>query len=62
MPQPLDRESFSGRSRSLREPETCENMGVGWIDWRSWGDTKLDRIRGTLIPDAKAKGYWWGKN
>jgi len=43
-------------------PETCENVGVGWIDWRSWSDTKLDRIRGTLIPDAKAKGYWWGKN
>ena len=43
-------------------PETCENMGVGWIDWRSWGDTKLDRIRQSLIPDAKAKGYWWGKN
>jgi hypothetical protein len=43
-------------------PETCENMGVGWIDWRNWSDTKLDRIRGTLIPDAKAKGYWWGTN
>lgn len=41
-------------------PETCESMGVGWIDWRSWGDTKLDRIRNTLIPDAKAKGYWRG--
>ena len=29
---------------------------------RSWGDKRLDRLRGTLIPDAKAKGYWWGKN
>jgi hypothetical protein len=36
-------------------------MGVGWIDWRSWADTRLDRIRETLTPDAKAKGYWWVK-
>jgi hypothetical protein len=43
-------------------PETCENMGIGWIDWRDWGDTKLDRIANILIPDAKAKGYWWVKN
>ena len=45
---------------NLLSAETCEKIGVGWIDWRSWGDTKLDRIRNTLIPDAKAKGYWWG--
>ena len=42
--------------------ETCEDMSVGWIDWRAWDDTKLDRITNILIPDAKAKKYWWGKN
>lgn len=41
--------------------ETCEDMSVGWIDWRGWDDTKLDRITNILIPDAKAKKYWWGK-
>ncbi len=46
----------------LLSAETCENLGVGWIHWRNWSDTKLDRIREKLIPDAKAKGYWWGKN
>ena len=46
----------------LLSAETCENLGVGWIDWRNWSDTNLDRIREKLIPDAKAKGYWWGKN
>ena len=43
-------------------PETCEDIGVGWVDWRSWSDTKLDRITNILIPDAKAKKYWWGNN
>jgi hypothetical protein len=42
--------------------ETCEDMSVGWIDWRSWNDTKLDHLTNILIPDAKAKKYWWGKN
>lgn len=46
----------------LMSAENCENLGVGWIDWRSWGDTNLDRIQEKLIPDAKAKGYWWGIN
>jgi hypothetical protein len=41
--------------------ETCEDMSVGWIDWRGWNDTKLDHITNILIPDAKAKKYWWGK-
>ena len=46
----------------LLSAENCENIGVGWIDWRDWGNTNLDRIRKTLIPDAKAKGYWWVKD
>jgi hypothetical protein len=41
--------------------ETCETLGVGWMDWRDWSETSLDRVERKLIPDAKAKGYWWVK-
>ncbi|MBN2351537.1 MAG: cellulase family glycosylhydrolase [Spirochaetales bacterium] len=40
--------------------QTLEQFGSGWFDWRDWGDTTLDEITGKLIPDAHAKGYWWG--
>ena len=45
----------------LLNAETCESMGVGWSDWRDWSDNSLGRIERNLIPDAKAKGYWWAK-
>ena len=40
--------------------QNCEDLGVSWVDWSDWDDTSLSKIRDVLIPDAKAKGYWWG--
>ncbi len=41
--------------------QTLENIGSGWIDWRDWDDTTLNELVDTLITDARAKNYWWGK-
>ncbi|HAQ18180.1 MAG TPA: hypothetical protein DCR40_02985 [Prolixibacteraceae bacterium] len=41
--------------------QTLENIGSGWVDWRDWGDFTLNETIDTLITDAKAKNYWWGK-
>ena len=49
---------LDGRTLSVRN---CEDLGVSWVDWSDWGDTSFSKIREVLIPDAKAKGYWWGE-
>lgn len=41
--------------------ETLEKIGSGWIDWRDWDDITLNELVDTLITDARAKNYWWGK-
>lgn len=41
--------------------QTLEKLGSGWIDWRDWGDITLNELIDTLITDARAKNYWWGK-
>jgi endoglucanase len=41
--------------------QTLEKIGSGWIDWRDWGDITLNELVDTLITDARAKNYWWGK-
>ncbi len=40
--------------------EAWERKGVSWIDWRNWDDNSFNKLLGIFIPDAKAKGYWWG--
>lgn len=40
--------------------QVLEELGQSWIDWRDWNETDLAETRDVLIPDAKAKGYWWG--
>ena len=40
--------------------ENCEDLGVSWVDWSDWDDTTFEPIREILLPDARAKGYWWG--
>ena len=49
---------LDGRALSVRN---CEDLGVSWVDWSDWGHTSFTKIREVLIPDAKAKGYWWGR-
>lgn len=41
--------------------QTLEKMGSGWCDWRDWDDVTLNETIDTLIGDAHAKDYWWGK-
>jgi len=41
--------------------ETLEKLYSGWIDWRDWDDITLNELVDTLITDARAKNYWWGK-
>ncbi len=40
--------------------QALEHLQQSWIDWRDWNQTELAETRDVLIPDAKAKGYWWG--
>jgi hypothetical protein len=39
--------------------QTLENIGSGWIDWRDWDDTTLNKLLDTLHLDAISKNYWW---
>jgi hypothetical protein len=40
--------------------QALEELGESWVDWSGWGDVTFDKQTQILIPDAKAKGYWWG--
>lgn len=48
---------LDGRAVSV---QNCEDLGVSWFDWSGWDDTSFKPVREWLLPDAKAKGYWWG--
>jgi hypothetical protein len=41
--------------------EMLEEFGISWADWRGWDDITYNSYEQYLVPDAKAKGYWWGK-
>jgi hypothetical protein len=42
--------------------ETCEAIGCSWMDWRDWTDNTYTRLDQRLLPDARAKQYWWGSS
>jgi len=39
--------------------QALEHYSQSWIDWRDWKVSSLSQITDVLIPDAKAKGYYW---
>ena len=42
--------------------QPLERLGISWTDWRDWGDATLDEYTNTIIPDARAQDYWWGRS
>lgn len=39
--------------------QALESKSISWMDWRDWNDESLDFVLDSLLPDSKAKGYFW---
>ncbi|MEM9159218.1 MAG: hypothetical protein AAGB46_09225, partial [Verrucomicrobiota bacterium] len=53
----------------LVNAQTWERLEISWADWRNFADYNLnpsssdyvyEKLDNELLPDATAKGYWWG--